>query len=277
LIDIDKEHFMYPVLFKLGRLQVHAYGLLLAVSFLVGILWAMRRGEKRGIPGDSVMDAGLYVVISAIIGSRLFYVVTHIDEFRGRWFDTVNPFQSSGEIGIAGLSMLGGVVMAIATIMIFCRIKRLSILRFFDSAAPSLALGLALTRIGCFLNGCCFGKPGNLPWCVVFPDSSPAGVFLPDQHLHPTQLYSSLFDFLILGALLLADRKKRPAGMLSALFFILYGAFRFLIDFVRYYESTVQFHVLGFAFTFNQLIAMLMMVAGVAMFWVLRRKGKRSK
>jgi phosphatidylglycerol---prolipoprotein diacylglyceryl transferase len=268
---------MYPVLFKLGRLQVHAYGLLLAVSFLVGILWAMKRGEKRGIPRDSVMDAGLYVVISAIIGSRLFYVVTHTDEFRGRWLDTINPFQSSGEIGIAGLSMLGGVVMALATIVVFCRIKRLSILRFFDSAAPSLALGLALTRIGCFLNGCCFGKPCSLPWCVVFPDSSPAGVFLPDQHLHPTQLYSSLFDFLILGVILRIDRKKQPDGMLAAVFFILYGAFRFLIDFVRFYESTVQFHVLGIAFTFNQLIAVLMMAAGLAMIWAVRRNWKRSK
>jgi len=91
--------------------------------------------------------------------------------------------------------MLGGVVMAVLTIVAFCRFKKISILRFFDAAAPSLALGLALSRIGCFFNGCCFGKPGSLPWCVAFPDNSPAGAFLPDQRLHPTQIYSSLFRF----------------------------------------------------------------------------------
>jgi phosphatidylglycerol:prolipoprotein diacylglycerol transferase len=265
---------MYPVLFKLGRLQVHAYGLLLAASFLIGILWAMKRGEKRGILKDHVMDAGLYVVISAIIGSRLFYVITHMDEFRGHWLDTINPFQSSGEIGIAGLSMLGGVVMAVLTIVAFCRIKKISILRFFDAAAPSLALGLALSRIGCFFNGCCFGKPGSLPWCIAFPDNSPAGAFLPDQHLHPTQIYSSLFDFLILGAILWVDKKKRPDGVLAAVFFILYGVFRFLIDFVRFYESTVQFHVFGAAFTFNQLIAVLMTLTGLVMLWAIQGKHK---
>jgi len=268
---------MYPVLFKLGKLQVHAYGLLLAVSFLFGILWAMKRGEKRGISKDHVMDAGLYVVISAIFGSRLFYVITHLEEFRGRWLDTINPFQSSGEIGIAGLSMLGGVVMAILTIIIFCRIKKIRILRFFDAATPSLALGLALSRIGCFLNGCCFGKPGGLPWCVVFPDNSPAGAFLPDQHLHPTQIYSSIYDFLMLGAILWVDRKKQPDGMLAVVFFVLYGVFRFLIDFVRYYESTVQFHVLGAAFTFNQLIAALMTVTGLLLLWGIRRHKREEE
>ena len=266
---------MYPVLFKLGKFQVHSYGLMLAISFLLGILWAMRRGEKRGISKDHVISAGLYIMISAILGSRFFYVITHLNEFHGHWLDTVNPFQSSGEIGIAGLSMLGGVVMALLTIIIFFRIKKISILRFFDAASPSLALGLALTRIGCFLNGCCFGKPGSLPWCVVFPNNSPAADFLPGQRLHPTQIYSSLFDFLILGTILWVDRKKRPDGVLAAVFFILYGTFRFLIDFVRFYESTVQFHIFGGAFTFNQLIAMLMMGTGLVMFWAIQghRKG----
>jgi phosphatidylglycerol:prolipoprotein diacylglycerol transferase len=262
---------MYPVLVQLGRLQIHAYGLLLAVSFLIGILWAMRRGEKRGIRKDDVMDAGLYIVLAAIVGSRLFYVLTHLEEFRGRWLDTVSPFQRSGEIGIAGLSMLGGVVLALAAIVVFCRAKKIPILRFFDTAAPSLALGLGLTRIGCFLNGCCFGKPGTLPWCVVFPDASPAGAVLPDLHLHPTQIYSSIYDFLMLAVLLLLDRRKRPDGTLGGAFFILYGVFRILIDFVRYYETSVQFRAFGAAFTFNQLISALMVLAGA---WLLLRRGK---
>jgi phosphatidylglycerol:prolipoprotein diacylglycerol transferase len=268
---------MYPTLLKLGKIQIHSYGLLLAISFLIGILWAMKRGQKRGISQDHVLDAGLCTVISAIVGSRLFYVLTHIDEYRGRWLDTINPFQSSGEIGIAGLSVLGGIVLAILTIMVFCRIKKIPILRFFDVSAPSLALGLGLTRIGCFLNGCCFGKPGNLPWCLIFPDNSPAGAILPEQHLHPTQLYSSLYDFIMLGVILWVDRKKRPDGTLAAVFFILYSMFRILIDFVRYYESSDKFRILGTAFTFNQLISALMLLTGILLLFGARMRRKKQE
>ncbi len=268
---------MFPSLLKIGPIVIHAYGLLLAVSFLVGILWAMKRGEKRGIRGNDVMDAGLITVVSAIAGSRLFYVVTHIDEFRGRWLDTVNPLQSDGEIGLAGLSMLGGVVFAIVAIAVFCVRKKIRVLRFFDAAAPSLALGLGLTRIGCFLNGCCFGKPGDHSWCVAFPEQSPAGAFLPGLRLHPTQLYSSMYDFLMLAVLLLVDRKKRADGFLSALFFVLYGIFRFLIDFVRYYETSVQFRFLGISFTYNQLISLSMALFGlILMVLISRRKAGKE-
>ena len=88
---------MYPVLLKLGRLEIHSYGLMLAISFLIGIYWAMHRAPKRDIDKNHVMDLSLFIVICAIVGSRLMYVVTHLDEFRGHWLDTISPFQSSGE------------------------------------------------------------------------------------------------------------------------------------------------------------------------------------
>ena len=84
---------MYPILFRIWKLEIHSYGLLLALSFLIGVYWSMHRGRKRGIKKDDIMDVFLFVVISAIIGSRLMYVLTHLSEFRGRWLDTFNPFQ----------------------------------------------------------------------------------------------------------------------------------------------------------------------------------------
>jgi phosphatidylglycerol:prolipoprotein diacylglycerol transferase len=237
----------------------------------------MKRGGKRGISGDLIMDAGLAIVVSAVVGSRLFYVLTHLDEFRGRWLDTFSPFQRSGEIGIAGLSMLGGVVLAIAAVVVFCRVKKIPLLRFLDVAAPALALGMGLTRIGCFLNGCCFGKPGHLPWCIAFPENCPAGAVLPGMPLHPTQLYSSFFDFLMLGAILWIDRKRHADGLLAAVFFVLYGIFRFLIDYVRYYETSVQFHVFGAAFTFNQLISAGLLVMGLLIFLAGRKTGMNKQ
>jgi phosphatidylglycerol:prolipoprotein diacylglycerol transferase len=267
---------MHPVLFRLGRFAIHPYGLLLAVSFLVGIVWALKRAQKRGLNKDHVMDLAIIVIVSSIFGSRFFYVVTHLSEFSGRWTDTFNPFQSTGEIGLSGLSMLGGVAFALVSIIVYGAKKKMPLLKFFDAAAPSLTFGLALTRIGCFLNGCCFGKQCDLPWGMVFPLDSPAGSTLPGLKLHPTQLYSSLFDWVLLAALVLLDRKKRFDGFLAAAFFIGYGLFRFSIDFVRFYEPSVQVKVAGTAFTFNQIISLSLVLAGAAI-WLLKPKHPRNK
>lgn len=268
---------MHPVLLKLGPVEIHAYGLMLAISFMVGIYWAMARAPKRGIEKNDILDLSIIVVICAIVGSRFFYVITHLDEFKGRWTDTFNPLQSSGQVGLSGLSMLGGVVLVLIALVAYCRIKHISILKLCDTLAPTFALGIGLTRIGCFLNGCCFGRPGDLPWCVKFPLNSPAGSVLQNTLIHPTQLYASLYGFVILGIILLADRKKRPDGYLLALFFMLYGAARFFIDFVRYYEASVQFHFLGAAFTFNQAISFVLFAIGLVFFIHLQLHKQQDK
>ena len=257
---------MYPVLLRLGRFEIHAYGLMLAISFLVGIYWSMYRAQKRGIQRNHVMDLSLIIVLCAIGGARLMYVVTHLTEFQGHWLDAVSPFQSSGEIGIAGLTMLGGVVLALVAVFVYCQIKKISVLKLCDVIAPAFALGIFLTRIGCFLNGCCFGKPCDLPWGVVFPLVSPAGSTLQGLHLHPTQLYSSLYGLIILVVILTLDRKPHFDGFLLSVFFMLYGFFRFAVDFVRYYEPSVQFTVFGILITINQVISFLMFLFGLYLF-----------
>ncbi len=264
---------MLPVLFRLGRLEIHGYGLLLAVSFLVGIYWAMYRAQKRGLDRNKIMDMSLIIIISAVVGSRFFYVITHIDEFRGHWLDSISPFQSSGTIGIAGLSMLGGVVLAIAAILIYCRIKKLPLLKILDVMAPCFAMGLFLTRIGCFLNGCCFGKPSDLPWGIRFPLNSAAGSIF-QETIHPTQLYSSLYGLVILLVILILERKPRFTGFSAAVFFVMYGTGRFLVDWVRYYETSVTFSVLGTLFTFNQVISLCMALAGVIFLLKHRKAGR---
>lgn len=267
---------MFPVLLRLGRFEIHSYGLLLALSFLVGIYWAMRRGEKRSIPKNTIMDLSLIIVIAAIIGSRLMYVVTHVDEFRGRWLDIINPIQSTGEIGIAGLTMLGGVILALIAIIVFCKIRKIAIMKLCDVLAPSFGLGIFLTRIGCFLNGCCYGKPCDASWGVVFPLHSPAGSLHQGVHLYPTQLYSAFYGLLITLIVVLLDRKQRFDGFLVSVFFMLYGLSRFTIDFFRHYEATDMFRFIGMTFTFNQAISIAMLLFGLIMLVILgRRESKR--
>jgi phosphatidylglycerol:prolipoprotein diacylglycerol transferase len=268
---------MYPNLLKIGRFEIHSYGVMLAISFLLGIYWAMRRAKKRGIDNNVVMDVSLIIVFCALIGSRAMYVITHLVEFRGHWFDTINPFPSTGGVGISGLTMLGGVVLSMIAIILFCWIKKISILKLCDIMAPSFALGIFITRIGCFLNGCCYGKPCRLPWGVVFPMNSPAGSMHQGIHIHPTQLYSSFYGLIILIILVLLDKKSRFDGFLLAVFFMLYGMFRFTIDYVRYYELTVQFSFMGASFTFNQAISLSMFVFGFCLVIFLSRREKRLR
>src|SRR3990170_1231496 len=94
---------MHPTLFKIGIFEVRAFGSLLALSFIIGIILAAKRGKKAGLDPKFIMDLGLVILVSSIIGSRFFYVIFHLDEFKGHWADIFNPFQSSGEFGIAGL------------------------------------------------------------------------------------------------------------------------------------------------------------------------------
>ena len=257
---------MYPILIKYGRFELHSYGLLLAVAFISGIYLAFYRARKRGIYSNHVMNSALIIMICAITGSRFLYVITHLNEFRGHWLDTINPIQSSGTIGIGGLSIAGGVLFSLIALILYCLLKKISILRLCDVFAPSFTLGLGIGRIGCFLNGCCFGKPCGLPWCLTFPGNSPAGSIFPNTPIHPTQLYTSLYGLIIFVMILLLDRRKRPDGFLVSIFLMLYSLCRFAVDYVRYYEPSVQFTLLGSVFTINQIIVFLLFLSGTYLF-----------
>ncbi len=256
---------MHPVLFKLGPLEIHAYGLMLAISFVLGILLAARRAKNAGIDPNRITDLGVLVAVSAIVGARLFYVVRHMDEFRGHWTDTFNPFQSTGQVGIGGLTLLGGVILAIITSYVYLRAKGLPFLRVADMVAPSLGLGIFLTRIGCFLNGCCYGVPTHLPWGISFPQGCAAHYQYGSVPLHPSQLYSSLGGLAIFLALLALERRRAFDGYLFYVFLIFYGMGRFLVDFVRYYEPSMVLVRFGAVpISYNQGISFLMLLVGLA-------------
>jgi len=267
---------MYPILFTIGKLEIRAYGLMLALSFLMGIFWASKRAKQRGLNPNQVVDLSLLILLSSIIGARILYVVTHLDEFKGHWTDTFNPFQSSGQIGIAGLTLLGGVLLAIIVIVVYCRWKNIPLLKLFDVVAPVFGLGVFLTRIGCFLNGCCFGEPSDLPCAMKFPLHSAAGYHFFDTTIHPTQLYSSLYGLIIMIVLVVVDKKKYFDGLITGLGFIMYGISRFFFVFVRYYEDVDMVSFGFFEITINQLISIGMILFGSVLIIVLQKKHHNS-
>ncbi|MBN1464602.1 prolipoprotein diacylglyceryl transferase [candidate division KSB1 bacterium] len=270
---------MYPVLLRIGALEIRAYGLLLALSFLIGIYLSVRRAKSRGIDPNHIMDLSVILIVSAIVGSRLLYVLFHLDEFRGHWLDTVNPFQSDGQIGIAGLTVLGGIVLCFISAVIYLRMKKLPFYKFADVLMPAVGFGIFLTRIGCFLNGCCFGLPceGHGHLCVTFPLNSAAGSQFPGVPLVPAQLYSSLYGLIIFIALLLVERWKKFDGFLLAIFLILYGIARFIIDIYRYYEDSMVILPMGDrGISLNQGISIIFVLAGIILLIIGYNKIKRT-
>ena len=254
---------MHPVLFNIFSFPVPSYGMMLALSFLTGIFIAAHRAKKAGLNPDTVSDMGLYVIIAAVAGSRLYYVFLHFDEFRGDLLSAINPF-AGGSIGIGGLVMYGGFLGAVAAAIIFFKIKKVPHLPYLDVCAPSVGIGIALTRVGCFLNGCCYGaaaKAHNF-LCVHYPDStiSPAGYY---QHsigahgLQPSTLYEAAGGIAIAVVIYLIGKSKKSfVGLQFYLLFVFYAVLRFGIDFTRVYNASER---IG-PFSHNQALCIVLFI-----------------
>lgn len=251
---------MHPELFRIGPFAVHSYGVMLALSFILGIFLAVRKGEKRGIKGDEIVNLGFIIIVASIVGSRLFYVLFHTEEFQGRWLYAFWPVQEDGSIGLGGLILLGGFILAFFSAALYMYFKKINFWKVADSMAPSIALGVFFTRIGCFLNGCCFGTACDVTWGVIFPPHSPAGSVMRDIPIHPTQLYSSIYGIIIFLLLVYLDKRGFYDGFLISAFLILYGISRFVVDFFRFYEN--QMYLVA-GLQFNQVVSLIMFISGI--------------
>jgi phosphatidylglycerol:prolipoprotein diacylglycerol transferase len=252
---------LHPILIELGRFRIYSYGFMLALSFFLGVVLAGKRAEKRGISNEIIQDLSIILIILAVLGSRTLYIVTHRDHYRSI-IDIIALWQG-------GATYYGGLLLAIGGAVVFLRRKRIPFFRMADVCAPSIALGIALTRIGCFMSGCCFGLPTGCPLGVSFPANSPAGFLFPGSAVHPTQLYSSFYGLVMFAALILVERKRSFDGFVFALLCILYGVARFVVDFFRYYEDSAM---LTGSITVNQGISIAVALLGVLLLVVLPRK-----
>jgi phosphatidylglycerol:prolipoprotein diacylglycerol transferase len=216
---------MHPVLFKIGPLTIHTYGVLVAAGFLLGIALAVRQARKEGIPSDKILDLGFYVLLAAIIGSRLFFVVINAGHY------LKNPIEIL-KIWEGGLVFYGGILFAVPVAIWYIKKNGLGIWSTGDIFAPSIAIGHAIGRLGCFSAGCCYGRPAEgLPWAITFTDpESLAKIGIP---LHPTQLYESLGEFINFLILITLRRHQSFRGQLFWTYLLLYSALRFIVEFFR--------------------------------------------
>src|SRR5919202_1077121 len=220
---------MYPRLFELGPVTVYTYGVLLAAAYLLGLQLARVRGRKRGLDANRVLDLGIYIIISALIGAKLLLLVTDFRTFTSQPSELLTLARSGGVF-------YGGLILAVVVALWYIRRVGLPLWTTCDVFAPGIALGHVVGRFGCLFAGCCYGKPTTKPWGITFTDPfAAANVGTPlNQPLHPTQLYEAGAEFLILMALLWTERKGRPyAGRTFWLYMLLYAISRFIIEFYR--------------------------------------------
>lgn len=241
---------MHPILFEIGRFQLGAWGISLAISFVIGIVVAVKRAPRFGIPPQTITDFAVVLIIAAYLGSRLWYVISHTHEFRGNWLNAVNPFRY-GRIGFAGLSMIGGVVVVLLVALVYTFIKHLHFVTLGDIIAPGFLLGIGFHRLGgCFLAGCCFGQPTDNILGVVFPPEGHLAPYPLGTPLWPTQLFASVLGFTGFILVYWLERQRRSPGWTFRMVFIYYAITRFIVDQFRYYEPSQILGTIG-PFTIN--------------------------
>jgi phosphatidylglycerol:prolipoprotein diacylglycerol transferase len=220
---------VYPVLFELGPVTIYSYGVLLAVSYLVGLKLAMSRAKKRGLDSTRVLDLGIYIIVAALVGAKLLLLVVDFDHYRQNFSEVLSLARSGGVF-------YGGLIAAVAVAFWYIARHKMPFWTTCDVFAPGIALGHVTGRLGCFAAGCCYGKPTEMPWGVTFTDivaNANVGTIL-NIPLHPTQLYEAGAELLILVFLLATERRGRPfPGRTFWLYMFLYAISRFVIEIYR--------------------------------------------
>ena len=216
---------MHPLLIRIGPVTLHTYGLFVAVGFLAGLLLAARRAGRERIPFERIMDIGFFVLLAAVIGSRLLFVAVSRGHYLSHPLDAFKIWEG-------GLVFYGGLILAVPTALWYVKKHRLDTWQIADIFAPSIALGHAIGRLGCFAAGCCYGKEADfLPWAVTFSD--PECLARTGVPLHPVQLYESLGEFVNFLILVALRRYASFRGRLFWTYILLYSVLRFSIEFFR--------------------------------------------
>ncbi|HET6515783.1 MAG TPA: prolipoprotein diacylglyceryl transferase [Thermodesulfovibrionales bacterium] len=216
---------MHPILIRIGPLTIHTYGLLVAAGFLVGLLLAGREAKRQSVASERIMDMGFYILLAAIVGSRLLFVVVSADHYVRHPLDIFKIWEG-------GLVFYGGLLLAVPVAIWYLRRHRLDTWKVADIFAPSLPIGHAIGRLGCYAAGCCYGREAHgLPWAVTFSDPDClAKIGVP---LHPVQLYESVGEFLNFLILIALRRHQSFKGQLFWTYVLLYSMLRFGVEFFR--------------------------------------------
>jgi phosphatidylglycerol---prolipoprotein diacylglyceryl transferase len=252
-----------PDLFRIGPVHVRWYGLMYALGFLASYFLIKRQEKNRpiGLSQRKIQDLMFYLAIGLVAGARLGYIAFY------QYMNLVDLVRDPLEIIAVwrgGMSFHGGLIGTVIAGWWFCRRKNLPFWAVADRVIVTAPVGLGLGRIGNFLNGELFGRPSDIPWAMIFPEGGPFP-------RHPSQLYEAFAEGLVLFVVLWTLRRRRlPDGMMIAFFLILYGTFRFFLEFFR--EPDLQLGFILGPLTMGQLLSVCMVGAGLLVV-LLRKSG----
>ncbi len=261
---------MYPEILQIGRIKIHSYGLCIAIGFLLSLYLTQRDAQKRGINPEIIQTEAIITLLIGILGARVFHIFLFPHEY-----SITNPL---GWIAVweGGLVFQGALPLTFAYVYWAMKRRKLPFLQVADCAVPYLALGQGIGRIGCFLNGCCFGKPAsNLPWAVRFPAGSLVFQSYPGEDgwslpVHPTQLYATVgLIFLCFLLIYIRDQWKPFTGITIPLYFFLHGIMRFFNEIFRGDHNPTH---LGFGILSDQQIfCIIEMFVGIFLFFIIKK------
>jgi phosphatidylglycerol:prolipoprotein diacylglycerol transferase len=253
---------VHPIAFHIGERPIYWFGVLMALAFLAAIALWNWLAPRTGRPPGYGSELGFWVMIAGVIGARVAEVLGNLAFFLEHPLEIIR-------VDHGGLVFYGGFVAACLAVIIFARRHHEKLWALADFAIVGVPLGHVFGRLGCFLQGCCYGVPAHLPWAVCFPAAH-------ESHgtpLHPTQLYEAAYNLLVFGVLLaFLLRRRPPAGRVLALYLLLYPPFRFLNEFLRG-DERLNWHGLNLA----QETSVALVVAGLALwFWSGRKTVKTA-
>ncbi|MBA7608817.1 Phosphatidylglycerol--prolipoprotein diacylglyceryl transferase [subsurface metagenome] len=269
---------MFRYLLEIGNFRIPAYGLMIVIGYFTAMHLSSKLAQRKGIEPIYIQSLSVWLIIGLVIGARLWFVAEYWDYFRVNFIEIFKIWEG-------GMVFYGGFIGGFILGLLYLKIKRLYIPEVLDSIAPGLAVGIAIGRIGCFLNGCCFGKITNCAIGIRFPQRYLPPVYW--SHLKrgfiesdslwslpviPTQLISTASLLVIFGILWRIRRKVLFPGFHFSLFIGLYGSHRFVIDYFRYYEGSAL--VLKFL-TLSQAFSILMIMVSI-IFIIVGFKSKKA-
>lgn len=244
---------MHPVICTIGPFTIYSYGLMLVAALIVASGLALSQAKKEGINPDVILNLLFGCMVSGIIGARIFFIIENFSFYRDDPLEMVM-------LQHGGLSWFGGFFLALLFAVVFLRKKKLGIYRVFDLIAPFLALAQAIGRIGCFLNGCCYGKTAQ--WFGIYSEEQ-GGLII------PTQLYSSLLLVFIFITLRILQARPHKAGSIFLSYLLLYSLKRFFIEFLRADNPAVFFSLS----LFQIISAAIFFFSAIKLFLISRQKG----
>lgn len=254
---------MYPVLLEFGPVRIFTYGFFLALAFLSAIYLSAREAGRLGLPVGTFYDLCFYIVLAALVGSRVAYVLIDARQF------LAHPLKIFA-LWEGGLVFHGGVVLALIVACYFMKLHALPWRPTLDALAVGLPVGQFFGRIGCFMAGCCYGSLSNLPWAITF--TSPESLCPVREPLHPAQLYEAFLALGVFGVVYACRTRKRYNGQLALIYFTLAGLVRFTVEFFRHpgdYRGPMLFGWMPL----TQAVALgIAVICGVLLLWWSRPK-----